>query len=141
LVTPSVQPGGWQTDPVHLPDTQSPSLPQGCPVAHALLSDTTHEPPQSVAVSLPFLTRSAQVGCWQTRLVQTPLEQSLACTQACPGPQALGQLPPQSASVSSLFCVLSWQVGTWQVQVMPDPVHTLLPQSLPILQGAPSGQG
>jgi hypothetical protein len=62
-------------------------------------------PPQSVAVSVPFLIVSLQVGTWQVFGVpeQTPLVQSPATLQVTPSAQRRvgAQLPPQSTPVSS----------------------------------------
>lgn len=59
FLTLSVQIGAWHVFvvvPLHTPLTQSPAIEQVLPVAHA-----PQLPPQSVSVSVPFLTPSAQV--------------------------------------------------------------------------------
>ncbi len=62
-------------------------------------------PPQSFAVSVPFLMPSLQVGAMHTPAVHLALAQSVATTQTLPVSQ-VGQPspPPQSTSVSSPFC-------------------------------------
>ncbi len=70
-------------------------------------------PPQSMSVSVPFLTPSLQAGGAHCRPLQTPETQSLPSSQALPAMQS-GQLPPQSTSVSRPLCVWSVQVGAWQ---------------------------
>jgi hypothetical protein len=59
-------------------------------------------PPQSAPVSLPFFTKSEQVGAWQRPFWQTELPQSVAPPQILPEPQS-GQDPPQSTSLSFPF--------------------------------------
>jgi hypothetical protein len=66
------------------------------------------EPPQSTAVSVPFLIESVQVAATQV------VDWQLAVVQSTPEPQCLptphfGQLPPQSMSVSFPFFALSPQ--------------------------------
>jgi hypothetical protein len=73
--------------------------------------------------------------CWQV-VTQLPLEQSASFPQVAPVPH-LGQGPPQSMSLSPWFLTRSLQRGGWQIRV----VHTLLVQSLDIMQPLPSGQG
>jgi len=60
-------------------------------------------PPQSVPVSLPFLTPSEQAGVAQMPSLQKPLVQSVPSRHRLPTAQS-GQLPPQSTSLSSPFC-------------------------------------
>jgi hypothetical protein len=82
-------------------------------------------PPQSMSVSVPFLTASVHVAVRQTDEVHTPLTQSLGPAQTLPAAH-FGHEPPQSASVSVPFLTASTQLGAWQI----SPAHTLLAQSL-----------
>jgi hypothetical protein len=61
LCTPSLHAGTWHTPPVHTRLVQSDGAPQVFPSAHAPQLD----PPQSIAVSEPFLTPSVHVAAWQ----------------------------------------------------------------------------
>jgi hypothetical protein len=47
----------------------------------ASLSHPAQLPPQSTALSLPFLTPSEHVGAWHASCAQTPLSQSVASAQ------------------------------------------------------------
>src|SRR5690606_2069327 len=72
------------------------------------------EPPQSIAVSLPFWSPSVHDTSAQTEAPgeQTkPSPQSASPTQPSPTPQPRAQLPPQSWPVSSPFCTPSSQLG------------------------------
>jgi hypothetical protein len=93
-------------------------LPQSAAALHFLPSTQgVHPeagPPQSLSDSLPFKTRSEQVGVWQTRFVQTPLAQSVASLHAFIAGHATHEPPPQSTSVSVPFFTLSAQPGSWQ---------------------------
>jgi hypothetical protein len=119
-----------QTDVV-----QSEASAQPCPEPHA----AQVPPPQSVSVSLPFLTPSAQVGAWHVLVVvpvHTPLAQSLPTRQTLADAQ-VGQVPPpQSTSVSAPFFTTSAQVGVWHTL----PVHLPLWQSPLTAQALPLAQ-
>ncbi len=80
-------------------------------------------PPQSLSVSLPFLTLSRQVGAWQTLPVHTLLVQSEPKAQTLPLPQAAQSMPPQSLSVSLPFFTVSTQVGATHTLALGS--HTL----------------
>jgi len=89
-------------------------------------------PPQSTSVSLPFFTRSEQVGAVQTSVAAgqySGLEQSLLAAQPTPAAQR-GQAfaPPQSTPVSTPFFTLSVQEGAAHSPA----VHTPLAQSEPV---------
>jgi P2-related tail formation protein len=93
-------------------------------------------PPQSAAVSVPFLTPSLQVAARQSWVVveQTPLWQSPAALQILLVPH-LGQSgPPQSMSVSLPFLATSEHVGSWQMLLR----HTALVQSVPRVHDPPA---
>jgi hypothetical protein len=57
-------------------------------------------PPQSVSLSVPFLTPSEQLAARHTLAVHTPLAQSELIAQPRPVLQAPQVPPPQSTSVS-----------------------------------------
>src|SRR4051794_17518007 len=107
----SVHVGAAHALPVHTPLWQSVPPVQPLLVGH-LGQDP---PPQSVSVSVPFLTPSPQVGVWQTLPVHTPLAQSLSPEHAFPLPHffAGAHDPPQSVSVSVPFLTPSPQLGAW----------------------------
>jgi hypothetical protein len=113
-------------------------LEQSLDAEHVLLSAQAllHDPPQSMSVSLPFLTMSLHLGAWQMRPVQTPLEQSLDAEHALPSLQALHAPPPQSMSVSLPFLTVSLHLGAWQTK----PVQTRVEQSLFWEHAVPSAQ-
>jgi len=92
-----------------------------------------HAPPQSLSVSVPFITPSMQVGAWQV-VAQTPDEQSVAALHFFPTAHT-GQGPPQSTSVSVPLATLSVHVGSWQAL----PTHTPLWQSPALPQMAAVG--
>jgi hypothetical protein len=84
--------------PVQTPCWQSAPVEQALPVAQSLL--TPQVAPQSVSVSLPFLTLSEHVGAWQVML-QTPELQSLGAVHVLPVPQRTHVVaPPQSMALS-----------------------------------------
>src|SRR5262245_11181421 len=87
------------------------SLPTKHPARSAHLP---HEPPQSVSVSLPFRTRSLQVGAWHLVAVQTSLAQSEGPRQFLPGGQPVHE-PPQSWSDSEPFVAPSLHVAEAQI--------------------------
>jgi hypothetical protein len=93
---------------VQTPLWQSLPVLQAFKLAHLV----AQEPPQSVSVSVPFLTLSLQLPAVHRLLVQTPLVQSLPALQDKPAPQRL-QLdePPQSTADSPPFFTLSLQAG------------------------------
>jgi hypothetical protein len=84
-----------------------------------------HVPPQSTAVSEPFITPSVQLAPWQMLLVHTPLWQSAETVQPEPFGQFVAQVPPQSTPVSLPFFTPSVQVGVAHALF----VHTPLVQS------------
>jgi hypothetical protein len=95
-----------------------------------------HAPPQSVSVSVPFLTPSVQVGAAQMAVVsQTPLAQSVSRMQPAPAAQREHVTPPQSMPVSLPFCVPSAQSGV----VHNPPEQNRRTQSPPTPQPAPLG--
>src|SRR6266702_5347462 len=67
-----------------------------CPEAHA----GQVPPPQSMSVSVPFFTASAQLGDWHVPPEQTRLWQSAELPHIWPGAHAGQVPPPQSMSVS-----------------------------------------
>jgi hypothetical protein len=74
--TPSAQLAAAQIPSMQTPFAQSPATAQACPSGHFLfVGDAAHEPPQSIAVSVPFFTVSVQVGAAQAPLAHTPLAQ------------------------------------------------------------------
>jgi hypothetical protein len=85
------------------------------------------EPPQSMSVSFPFLTRSVQLGDWQMLPMQTPLAHSPGPAHTMPVLHLAHPAPPQSISVSVPFLTLSAHVAAWQTRGVPE--HTLLTQS------------
>jgi hypothetical protein len=99
----------------HVPAEHTP-FRQSLAALHFLASVHVPQlpPPQSTSVSVPFSTRSVQVGVAQ-RLVaggQTKLVQSAARAQVCPVSQGRQVLPPQSTSVSLPFLATSEHVGS-----------------------------
>jgi hypothetical protein len=77
------------------PLAQSPAIEQCFPFAHG-----AQAPPQSMSVSVAFLTPSTQLSATHIPDVQTPLMQSRSSVHPLPSAHA-GQLgPPQSTSVS-----------------------------------------
>jgi hypothetical protein len=83
------------------------------------------DPPQSMSLSLPFFTPSAQLGAWHRPAVQSRLAQSPFPPQVLPGAHAVQRDPPQSTSLSPAFCVPSEHVAATQTPL----VHTKLSQS------------
>jgi hypothetical protein len=92
---------------VQTPLAQSVALTQGLPAAHP----DGQLPPQSTAVSAPFLTPSLQLGAWHTLPAHDALAQSAPVRQALPGAQRVAQPPLQSTSVSVPFATPSVHVG------------------------------
>src|SRR5436190_2068546 len=101
---PSVQSAPTHTFAVQTPVTQAPATLQVLVAAHLV-----HEPPQSLSVSLPFLTLSLHCGAAQVPAVQTPLSQSAPTEHLLPGTHGLQVAPPQSRSVSLPFFTPSAQ--------------------------------
>jgi hypothetical protein len=103
---------------------QSVAMLHARPSAHA-----GHvRPPQSGAVSAPFLTLSEHVAATHTLLVHLPLPgrtQSAFTLQPLPTAHFVVQEPPQSTPVSVPFCTLSEHVGVWHTPL----VHLRLVQS------------
>jgi hypothetical protein len=119
-----------QKPPLQKVLAQSVVPPHTLPVPHAAQAP----PPQSVSVSVPFLTPSVHVG-WQTLPVQRPPAQSPLILQARPGPHFFAQLPPQSTSVSVPFFLPSVQL------MQTPPVQSPFAQSLAAAQAWPSAHG
>src|SRR5262249_27021698 len=94
-------------------------------------------PPQSVSVSVPFITLSKQDATRHSPLAQTPLEQSVAVLHVLPGPHLPQVAPPQSGAVSSPFCTRSVHDGSSQA----PSVQTLVAQSPAFPQRLPLAQG
>ncbi len=116
--------------------TQSPAIAQVCPSAHRRgVAAVAQVPPQSMEVSVPFLTVSKQVGATHNPAVHTPLTQLAATVpHILPTAQA-GQLaPPQSTSVSVPFRVPSVHAADAHSFM----THTPLVQSTPMAQVSPS---
>jgi hypothetical protein len=117
---------------VHTPLWQSLAAEQVLPAAHL-----PHEaPPQSVSVSVPFLTRSVQLDAWHRPAVHTPLWQSPATLQTLPAAHLPHVPPPQSMSVSAPFLTLSVQVAARHLSG--EPKHTPLWQSAGSAHVAPA---
>ncbi|MES1171648.1 MAG: hypothetical protein ABUL77_00290 [Bacteroidota bacterium] len=116
----------------HTPLVQSPITPQAWPSAQRRVG--AHIPPQSTAVSVPFLTVSVQVGAAQTPAVQTPLAQLVGpvphMRPLAHGPQ---DGPPQSRSVSAPFLTMSVHVPAAHTPA----VHTPLAQLAPLVPHMP----
>src|SRR6185503_12568885 len=108
----------WQVPPLQLALWQSPATWQNWPVTQV----APQTPPQSVSVSVWFLTPSAQVGLWQMPAVQTPLWQSVDDVQPRPAAQRLQLGPPQSTALSLPFLTESVQLGGWQVPPVQTPL-------------------
>ncbi len=101
LRTQSLHVGGWHVSR-HTPEPQSAPERHGAPSPHS----AQDPPPQSIPVSLPFLTLSPHEGAAQIPLLgHTPEAQSLASRQCRPLAHG-GQDPPQSTSVSEPFSAL-----------------------------------
>jgi len=94
------------TPPVQLPLWQSPAAEHASPIAQPV-----QDPPQSVAVSLPFLNVSLHVGTWQRLPAQTALAQSAGKLQTPFTAHFFEHDPPQSTSVSSPFFCRSTHVA------------------------------
>jgi hypothetical protein len=78
-------------------------------------------PPQSMAVSLPFLTVSVQLAAWQTLLVQTPLGQSAPTRQSTHTPLPSQKSPvPQAVPAGVLPWLGTPLVQTSVVQALPS---------------------
>jgi hypothetical protein len=112
---------------------QSPPTLQILPAAHL-----GHDPPQSLSVSLPFLTLSLQAGAAQVSAtgVHTPLSQSPPTAHFSPVAQSSQFGPPQSTSVSAPFFWPSAQFGAAQRFAL----QTLLAQSVGAPQDLPAPQ-
>src|SRR5689334_1845720 len=119
----------------HVPAGQRPLWQSFATLQCLPLAHLPQSPPQSVSVSLPFLTRSEQLGVWQMFETQTPLAQSLAPPHTCPAAHLFGQPPPQSVSVSPPFFTMSVHDAFWQVGGIP--LQTPLWQSAAPAQACP----
>jgi hypothetical protein len=93
-------------------------------------------PPQSIPVSVPFLTPSLPLGATHTDLLHAPLKQFAPRAHALPSAHAGPAAPPQSTSLSSPFFNLSVLLGAAHLL----PVHTLLSQSDDAAHPAATGQ-
>jgi hypothetical protein len=121
---------------VHTVLRQSEARLQTLPAAQALQAPP---PPQSMSVSVPFLTPSVQVAAWHVLVVvpeHTLLLQSVPVTQILVLSQGEQLPPPQSVSVSVPFLVPSLQLLAWQK----PPVHTAVWQSVFTEQCLPAAQ-
>src|SRR4051794_1939818 len=96
---------------MHAPVAQSPPALQVEPTPHL-----EQEPPQSLSVSVPFLTLSSQVAARHVSPTQTPVTQSRGSTQASPTMQGV-QVPPQSVPVSLPFLMVSLHAGAAQASL------------------------
>ncbi len=114
--------GAWQNPPLHTPLAQSAALPQAFVSAHF-----GHPvPPQSISVSVPFLTPSAgvQLDGWHVLLAeQTPLAQSDPMPQIFPSVQRAQKGPPQSVSDSFVVSLM---------RLLHVSMRHLLPSHLPL---------
>jgi hypothetical protein len=140
FLTVSKQVGPWQVAgvPEQTPLAQSVAKPQVEPV---LQRWQVVAPPQSTALSLPFLTTSVQLGTWQMLPMQILLLQSLPAEQILPSAQTLPEAthgPPQSLSVSPPLVAPSVQVAAWHLAGEPE--HTPLAQSVLTAQSLPVAQ-
>jgi hypothetical protein len=101
FITVSAHVGVWHVlvvVPEQTPLVQSPGPMHTLPFTHLGQLE-----PQSLSVSVPFLTLSVQVGIWQMPDVHTPLVQSPGIEHLSPGLHLVVQEPPQSTSVSLPF--------------------------------------
>jgi hypothetical protein len=137
LVTRSVVEAATQRFDAQMPLAQSPATAHPQPLAHLYVG--AQAPPQSLSVSVPFLTVSVQLGAWhklvllaQSELWQSPLTKHVALSGHL---RAGAQMPPQSTSVSAWFCTLSVQVAAWHTSL----VQTPLTQSVGLEQTSPAG--
>jgi hypothetical protein len=92
------------------------ALEQSLAPTHDLPSSHVgQDEPQSMSVSVPFLTPSSHCGAWHSPPVHTPLTQSvLPVLQPLSVGQGSQLPPPQSVSVSAPFLIPSVHVGGWQ---------------------------
>jgi hypothetical protein len=90
LVEVSLQVLGAQWLAAHSPEVQSAATWQALVSAHF----AQPVPPQSTSVSVPFFTRSAQLGAWQVPPAQTPLGQSLPARHPTQVPAPSHMIPP-----------------------------------------------
>jgi hypothetical protein len=128
-MTLSEQLGVWQTLPVHT------LLEQSVPALHADPSGQPGQlPPQSLAVSVPFITPSTQDAATQRLLAQTLLAQSALAPHAAPVPHPGQVPPPQSVPVSLPSFTPSVQLGALHAPAMhtsvPVQSHEMVPPQL-----------
>jgi hypothetical protein len=122
----------------HFPSTHAPAAQLEGDV-HALPSwQAGHEPPQSMSLSVPFLTASVHEGAAHVPLTHTPEAQSVPARQATPAAHGEHASPPQSTSVSFPFFTWSPQVAGRQVPPVPQ---TSDAQSASTVQPPPSPHG
>lgn len=120
--TVSVQVAALHRLPVQTPVTQSAAIKQALLTGQVFDAEDTQLPPQSAAVSVPFLTPSVQVTGWQMFPVHTPLAQSAARLQALPAAHLVEHEPPQSVSVSAPFLTRSVQIGAMHFPEVQTPL-------------------
>src|SRR5690348_8251907 len=103
FLTPSEQLGAMHLPPMQTWLRQSPGTVHPSPVAHR---SSQSGPPQSLAVSFPFLTLSVHDGAMHRSwlcpagFAQTPLTQSVSPPHFLPSLHGAHAEPPQSTSVS-----------------------------------------
>ena len=116
-----------------MPAKQSPLIWQVLPMRHLV----AQVPPQSMAVSVPFLIPSLQVpeGATQRPPVQVALLQSAPTPQVLPLAHLVMHEPPQSTSLSLPFLMPSVQVGSGAAQTPAE--QLVLEQSALALQVLP----
>ncbi len=124
---------------------QSASSPQASVAAHFETgSEVAHGPPQSWAVSWPFLTPSEQVGARHVPSTHDALLQSPRSEQALVLSQGSQKTPPQSMSLSPWFFMPSEQVAAEHLPFDPQRplAHSLSPRhGTPGAPGPPSVEG
>jgi hypothetical protein len=125
--------GAAQTLPRQAPLEQSRLMVQVFPAEQG-----GQGPPQSTSVSVPFLTRSAQLGGWQVPEEQTPLTQSVPPWQVLPSGHGAQIPPPQSTAVSLPFFTPSAQLAAWQVPAEQTPLAQSEPETHWTQEPAPS---
>ena len=91
----------WQMKPVHTPLVQSALMRHACPRGQG-----EHDPPQSIAVSLPFWIPSVQVGALQVCVLRAhePLRQSLPTVQPTPAAQSKLSPPASRSAADRISC-------------------------------------
>jgi len=123
VASPSQLPEPAAHEIVHFPAEQSlPTQSDGVKQFWGGTHFGQSGPPQSMSLSLPFVTRSEQVGSAQRcSSSHTPLWQSVGTAQPSPAGHALQAPPPQSLPVSLPLWVPSLQLAAWQVPSLHSP--------------------